>query len=220
MRRETCLPVVSTGGFADFNPLPPCGGRPDSINLDGIAATISIHSLRAEGDKKPLRLSENRQLFQSTPSVRRETLLYIAAAARASDFNPLPPCGGRPQSCTCLTADILISIHSLRAEGDFCYNLNNYREEYFNPLPPCGGRQTITAVSVHSRSNFNPLPPCGGRLKSLLYSVLYALISIHSLRAEGDLFPKVKAIPHAKFQSTPSVRRETSALRILSLATF
>ena len=36
-------------------------------------------------------------------------------------------------------------------------------------------------------------------------------ISIHSLRAEGDQIAKRITDEHLQFQSTPSVRRETSA---------
>ena len=34
---------------------------------------------------------------------------------------------------------------------------------------------------------FNPLPPYGGRLGKMILHVLPQLISIHSLRMEGDL---------------------------------
>ena len=34
--------------------------------------------------------------FQSTPSVWRETTLIGTLATVWGDFNPLPPCGGRP----------------------------------------------------------------------------------------------------------------------------
>ena len=77
-----------------FNPLPPCGGRRQgrfagrkflsisihSLRVEGDVAVvalddivhISIHSLRVEGDVESLP-SLQRILFQSTPSVWRET---------------------------------------------------------------------------------------------------------------------------------------------------
>ena len=58
-------------------------------------AKISIHSLRVEGDCLISHLPADTQIFQSTPSVWRETR-SISAASRW--------CG--------------ISIHSLRVEGD------------------------------------------------------------------------------------------------------
>ena len=57
----------------DFNPLPPCGGRPSAsiVNINDIP--ISIHSLRVEGDfLLDAGVPEN-IVFQSTPSVWRET---------------------------------------------------------------------------------------------------------------------------------------------------
>ena len=57
---------------------------------------ISIHSLREEGDPRRDKRSPRRIRFQSTPSVRRETVGGVIT---------LPP--------------TLISIHSLREEGDF-----------------------------------------------------------------------------------------------------
>ncbi len=44
--------------------------------------------------------------------------LMNAIQYRGKYFNPLPPSGGRPFSVQTLSADYLISIHSLRVEGD------------------------------------------------------------------------------------------------------
>ena len=94
--RET-VTVFRPDTSRDFNPLPPCGGRRCWMCYIGArfpfqstpsvwretllilicmfcAASISIHSLRVEGD-------------DITPPDKR----------RDSDFNPLPPCGGRPR---------------------------------------------------------------------------------------------------------------------------
>ena len=57
---------------------------------------ISIHSLRVEGDGFLRRRLFLRSLFQSTPSVWRETVRRLLRPAPTPDFNPLPPCGGRP----------------------------------------------------------------------------------------------------------------------------
>ena len=78
---------------------------------------ISIHSLRVEGDESENNGKYEQKSFQSTPSVWRETI-HVAGKitddgfqstpsvwretaatlnlqARITDFNPLPPCGGR-----------------------------------------------------------------------------------------------------------------------------
>ncbi len=105
---------------------------------------------------------------------------------------------------------MIISIHSLRVEGDTCRRLKFLSTLNFNPLPPRGGRRTYTvglsadyAISIHSLRvegdrrdlmplvrcrDFNPLPPRGGRQFS--FAVL---------------------VNHLAFQSTPSAWRETAA---------
>ena len=60
--------------------------------------TISIHSLRVEGD----------------------ALLLISPTVGALNFNPLPPCGGRLFYSKNDVGAFVISIHSLRVEGDAC----------------------------------------------------------------------------------------------------
>ena len=56
----------------NFNPRPPCGGRPKVFNL-------SVSPL----------------VFQSTSPVWRTTPSLFSPPAGDSDFNPRPPCGGR-----------------------------------------------------------------------------------------------------------------------------
>ena len=102
-------------------------------------------------------------LFQSTPSAWRETGLT------------------RP-----LCVFHVISIHSLRVEGD-------------------GGG----VARLVSRLNFNPLPPRGGRRIKKCEFCRFLHISIHSLRVEGDVADVVLAENVKRFQSTPSAWRET-----------
>ena len=101
---------------------------------------ISIHSLLAEGDKpsaSPRRPACNfnplpprggrrlrgmqdggKNIFQSTPSSRRETAAGAQRPRGDAHFNPLPPRGGRRRGYARADADADISIHSLLAEGD------------------------------------------------------------------------------------------------------
>ena len=60
---------------------------------------ISIHSLRVEGDANDQQTTSKRPAFQSTPSVWRETAGGVTGAGTRKNFNPLPPCGGRPSKC-------------------------------------------------------------------------------------------------------------------------
>ena len=114
--RETVDALRQTIQRNDFNPLPPCGGRQLRKHPINAKRGISIHSLRVEGDPERSRLPDQVQFqstpsvwretglqeyadlsteFQSTPSVWRETSSSAFFAAITTDFNPLPPCGGR-----------------------------------------------------------------------------------------------------------------------------
>ena len=53
---------------------------------------------------------------------------------------------------------ILISIHSLRVEGDCIYYMYNESTIYFNPLPPCGGRPISVHLLTHTHQRFQSTP--------------------------------------------------------------
>ena len=125
-------------------------------------------------------------LFQSTPSVWRETR-YIPA--------PI--------------SSIFISIHSLRVEGDRSgWIVIQCIAMHFNPLPPCGGRHSgSTGNEVAHHISIHSLRVEGD--DHALDTGLRLHISIHSLRVEGDLWSSVFFCWCIRFQSTPSVWRET-----------
>ena len=126
--------------------------------------------------------------FQSTPSVWRETFDFAFGAKLA-----------------------LISIHSLRVEGDasFCFFAISFFN--FNPLPPCGGRRRAVYQNL-SGNHFNPLPPCGGRLlPAILSKFRFPFQSTPSVWRETNTFFALDF--GMEFQSTPSVWRETCADR-------
>ena len=124
-------------------------------------------------------------LFQSTPSARRATSYY----------DPM-------------LANLGISIHALREEGDSTSIKRHSEQSNFNPRPPRGGllshnkkplgaeqfqstptarrATTPTGITTYNNQDFNPRPPRGGRR----YHV--------SLNQKSH-----------KFQSTPSARRAT-----------
>ena len=149
-------------------------------SLKGI---ISIHALREEGDHPPTKPKEARHdfyprpprggrlevsarvpppnRFLSTPSARRATLDngFVSAAelflstpsARRATRMPRPP-----------AADLRISIHALREEGDKRRKRNKREVKDFYPRPPRGGRRTRAAATA-GHGNFYPRPPRGGR---------------------------------------------------------
>ena len=126
--------------------------------------------------------------FQSTPSAWRETGGVIVYWYDTLNFNPLPPHGGRPCCIRSFTCSCVISIHSLRMEGDPFFII-------FLPYPlkfqstPSAWRETFC---------------------HFYHSFLIFYISIHSLRMEGDFPSCYHQRWHKVFQSTPSAWRETS----------
>ena len=107
-----------------------------------IRQSISIHSLRMEGDEMSTVSEYVGEVFQSTPSAWRETIMYFVSKMEK-----------------------LISIHSLRMEGDHIFESVLCEISNFNPLPPHGGRPYGSRV-IQCPLNFNPLPPHGGRRKT------------------------------------------------------
>ena len=146
--------------------------------------------------------------FQSTPSAWRETLLQRDAFHNVFNFNPLPPHGGRLLFDTEIGKFVLISIHSLRMEGD----------------PIDGFPETVCVfISIHSLRMegdtehrcssecdcyFNPLPPHGGRHCAVFRRFLLSLFqSTPSAWRETCVCWCFRRI--VQFQSTPSAWRET-----------
>ena len=64
----------------------------------------------------------------------RETGIKIGRVTHLRNFNPLPPCGGRLNVLDAIVFAILISIHSLRVEGDV----------------PLNAGVILLAISIHS----------------------------------------------------------------------
>ena len=116
--RETpCLPI-SPVMIAYFNPLPPYGGRPLKYP-ETVFHKPDFNPLPPYGGRQSnVRMCHNAGVFQSTPSVWRETQKLRRAAIPLLHFNPLPPYGGRLHYRTPTISVSDISIHSLRMEGD------------------------------------------------------------------------------------------------------
>ena len=83
-----------------------------------VAARISIHALREEGDQVVQSASTRRRLFLSTPSARRATGRWQSVISPFTYFYPRPPRGGRPTTAKLVLCGGRISIHALREEGD------------------------------------------------------------------------------------------------------
>ena len=98
-------------------------------------------------------------------------------------------------------------------EGDRSFHNFGFRSKKFQSTPSVW-RETSGATRLRTGGkNFNPLPPCGGRRSSRRNPPIWIAISIHSLRVEGDERTGILTQLRRKFQSTPSVWRETPTAR-------
>ena len=151
-----------------FNPLPPCGGRP---HLHVRRETKKIFQSTPSVWRETLLPSQQvlPHSFQSTPSVWRETAPVIHVTCQCRDFNPRPPCGGRR--------------HGSQGRDGRLYT--------FQSTP------SVWRETGHGQQDCRPYP-----------------ISIHSLRVEGDASAQQQRCTRALFQSTPSVWRETNILQL------
>ena len=172
---------------------------------------ISNHSLRVEGDDLIFSRPELGQLFQSTPSVWRETEgQQIFNECERISIHSLRVEGDGHYFWIYIRNNY-ISIHSLRVEGDDCLprcqsggniSIHSLRVEGDRPRRVAGDLNV--SISIHS------LRVEGDR--SGLDRNVRCAISIHSLRVEGDCPSQSQRERRAQFQSTPSVWRETATV--------
>ena len=190
-----------------FNPLPPHGGRLPFSNRRFTDSTFQSTPSAWRETHWHNGQSITRQ-FQSTPSAWRETSQVLGVDLSGDYFNPLPPHGGRLGHTAHQASCPVISIHSLRMEGDLVLPPGHKQRELISihslrmegDLYPYG-YSDASDISIHSLRmegdtaypdqtnqgyNFNPLPPHGGRLSYVSDIPSCVTISIHSLRMEGD----------------------------------
>ena len=105
---------------AYFNPHLPRGRwRLIFILIFGLIQ-ISIHTFLAEGDQSITTNSFMVWQFQSTPSSRKVTFLFLPSFCNSLDFNPHLPRGRWLNLQLALLGATPISIHTFLAEGECC----------------------------------------------------------------------------------------------------
>ena len=178
----------------------------------------------------------NTKLFQSSPSMQRETKQNMNRWPHWRNFNPLPLCRGRQGLQHHLKKSIRISILSLYAEGDRLRNRRGSCREAISILSlyaegdfwlflsgSCAGRKFQSSPSMQREtqqyadtiksSNISILSLYAeGDMPLLMKRWVYRSISILSLYAEGDGSNFVLPSVPVKFQSSPSMQRETVCL--------
>ena len=117
LRRATACGSYSASSAAHFNPRPPCGGRRKFMEKFLTAFGISTLALLAEGDIISYHGRQN-QYISIRALLAEGDLRRCLRDSIQSDFNPRPPCGGRPGHHALWQMPLM----------------------HFNPRPPCGGR--------------------------------------------------------------------------------
>ncbi len=147
--------------------------------------TISIHSLRVEGDSLVYSYKFPEKYFNPLPPCGGRLSTFCVWYSMFY-FNPLPPCGGRlgisPYAVNCVLFQSTPSV---------------WRETFPTCRPKCQFPISIHFLRVE-----------GDRITTKCICVR-GTISIHSLRVEGDTHTEFAKIDRSSFQSTPSVWRET-----------
>ena len=146
----------------NFNPRPPWGGR----LMHGLMLTSPLHFNPRPpwGGRRRRRdlLYGCGEIFQSTPSVGRATLLLVRVQLSLYNFNPRPPWGGRQNRQKIV--DTLKEFQSTpsvgRATTPLWLGLNPYK---FQSTPSVGRATTLNFPQLNKK-----------------------MISIHALRGEGD----------------------------------
>ena len=178
-----------------FNPLPPYGGRHQS-------AQYHLHY----------------KLFQSTPSVWRETHCCWEDSLKILHFNPLPPYGGRlPGAGPFQTPNNAFqSTPSVWRETPYIW-LTRLQLRNFNPLPPYGGRLHNQLQST-ATTRFQSTPSVWRETRTQRQRHGERGISIHSLRMEGDIFRNKNRTRTAYFNPLPPYggRQHYAALVLVS----
>jgi len=115
--------------------------------------------------------------------------MAISITCKVCNFNPLSPCGERPDH-----------------KGFYG------SRRYFNPLSPCGERRSSNR-SFRGWSYFNPLSPCGERHQWYI-DLQYGFPDFNPLSPCGERPPDVNAADlYLRFQSTLPMRGETKIMR-------
>ena len=168
-----------------FNPRPPCGGRrADPIKRIADLEFQSTSSVWRTTSALPYALKAD---FISIHVLRVEDDQVVAWRDFGHlDFNPRPPCGGRPGRALSAMCKRGISIHVLRVEDDAGRNDGLKVRSDFNPRPPCGGRRRLS-TSGSSSSIFQSTSSVWRTTRKYKHTNRFVCISIHVLRVEDDL---------------------------------
>ena len=126
-------------------------------------ANISIHVLRVEDDLMLSPPSAGGADFNPRPPCGGRPHPLQKREAHTLYFNPRPPCGGRPRECNRWLHRPGISIHVLRVEDDAA-TAAHHKEVHHISIHVLRVEDDPGSEERNPRGGyFNPRPPCGGR---------------------------------------------------------
>ena len=182
--------------LSNFNPLRPCGRRPESA----------------------LKGSERAYFNPLRPCGRR--LLGFKSQQLPAPFQSTPPVWAETFKETIGVFKVAISIHSARVGGDLTCTLGWLASRYFNPLRPCGRRPIAFQVFLMI-FGFQSTPPVWAETQLMRNIEHEPLISIHSARVGGDhAVNPCKGLPQDFNPLRPCGRRQQKKpfFRLLSIS--
>ena len=199
-------PIFKKVAILNFYPRPPRGGRrgvcagivaPELISIHALREEgdqvfgplfllfgISIHALREEGDRFTVRPVKVSGVFLSTPSARRATKNTVKGSQRGR-FLSTPSARRATSKSGISAANVQISIHALREEGDHPCRMQPTTATHFYPRPPRGGRPMEGYLKA-KESLFLSTPSARRATQQWPGQTGCRAISIHALREEGD----------------------------------
>ena len=111
----------------------------------------------------------------------------------------------------CRAVALKISIHALRVEGDM-FSFHSLPHVAVFLSTPSGWRATVCFFASLFGADFYPRPPGGGRPSASGPVCLFAGISIHALRVEGDV-PDLYIMQRGGWISIHALRVEGDTFR-------
>ncbi len=182
---ETTRNRVTATRRTEFQSTLPVWGETYTGSSLKIQYFISIHSPRVGRDSSQIGFSKLFWISIHSPRVGRDQTFVWLMETKCYNFNPLSPCGERPQCGRILhvlrrfqstlpvwgetigsriTLDgEKISIHSPRVGRDDGRTVSNYHLLPISIHSPRVGRDNEITISLPDNKNFNPLSPCGER---------------------------------------------------------
>ena len=199
-----------------FYPRPPRGGRPAG-RFSGTPRFQFLSTPSARRATDHAAPPSAFLIFLSTPSARRATVAGGAEMKIGEHFYPRPPRGGRLSvQPFAVPAHPFLSTPSARRATVHLMIAVNSRLLFLST--PSARRATPVPWRVRQCAGyFYPRPPRGGRRWEVPAQGIWAFISIHALREEGDISCMGVSPKCSVFLSTPSARRATQRRQRLYL---